>query len=210
MNKKIVMGIMILVLIMLSGCNKHLDEGEISQLIITIPSRMTSLVIEPQFDGIFYANISCRSEYEFTNDTEYLDLVQIERQEFRQEFLEIVDDNIILQFEEKIDKGGYVEFRRYYLPEMRIRFYRSEFENKINLSGYEAYCKTYDSFKFNYKYYDGSFMIKEGEYNCPYYDFRFDCWRGHIGANWYCDEEFSYWETRDHIYDCITRFLEEE
>ena len=210
MNKKIIFGIISFGLIMLTGCSELSDGTEISHPVIIVPSRITSLVIEPQFEGIWSANVSCRSEYEFTNDTEYLDIMQIERQEFQQPFIEIIDDRIILQLEKKIDKGEYVEFRRYYLPEFRQRFYEDEFESKINLSGYEAYCKTYDSFKFDYKYYDGSAMIKKGEYRCGYYDFRFRCYKEYPEDDWDCQEEFDYWQTENHIYDCITGFLEEK
>ena len=209
MNKQIIFGIISFGLIMLSGCNELSNGTEISHPTYLIPTRMTSLVISPQFDGIFYANVSCRSEYEFTNDTDYLDLMQIERQEFQQAFLEIIDDRTILQLEKKIDKEGYVEIRRYYLPEFRNSFYEDEFESKINLSGYEAYCKTYDSFKFNYTYYDDSAMIKKGEYRCGYYDFRFRCYKDYPDDKWECEEEFDHWKTESYIYDCIIGFLEE-
>lgn len=206
--KKIILTILCLLFI-ISGCDNTSNGTEISYPGYLTPTRMTSLVIEPKFEGIFYANVSCRTAHDFRENTTQLESMDIEWQTFLQEFLEIRDDRIILQLEKKIDKGEYVEFRRYYLPEFRTRFYRDEFESKINLSGYETYCKTYDSFKFNYSYYDGGAMIKKGEYRCGYYDFEFKCYKDFPEDNWKCREEFNYWETENHIYDCIIGFLEE-
>lgn len=209
MKKEISIGIISFALILLSGCSISSDGTEISTPVYLIPARMTSVVIEPQFEGIFYADVSCRDEYEFTENMTILDLMQIEEQTFSQEFLEIIDDRTIVQFEKRIDREEYVEFRRFYFPDFRTSFYRKEFESKINLSGYRAYCKTYDSFKFNYEYYDGSHLIKKGEYRCGYSDFRFHCDKDFPEDNWDCDEEFDFWETENHIYDCIIDFLEE-
>lgn len=206
MKKTLLIKLCILSLLLIAGCNKQPTNTEASSVIL-MPTRMTSLVIEPEFNGVFYANVLCRSEADFTNNTKELDILQIERQEFQQPFLEIFDDNIIMQKEEKINKKDYIEFRRYYMPEIYPRFFDLEFENKINISGSVAFCTTYNSFKFKYKYYDEGFMIKEGEYFCPYSDFRVYC---HKANRWDCNTQFEDFAHLNRVYDCIKWVLIED